>query len=136
MQIALGLCFFSSRLRRAALAAGLLTLPSTAQVTSTIQGQVSDPSGAAVPAATLRAKNTDTGVSRTTTSASDGYYRVSDLLPGRYEVQVEAQGFKTFTRTNIELNAQTALGLNITLEVGQISESISVSAAEVQVETQ
>ena len=106
------------------------------QVTSAIQGQVADASGAAVAGATVKATNEDTGVVRTASTAGDGYYRVSDLLAGRYQIRVEMPGFKTFVRSNLSLTAEAVLGLNMSLEVGEITESITVTAKEPLVETQ
>ena len=106
------------------------------QVTSAIQGQVSDAIGAAVAGAAVKATNEDTGVVRTAATASDGYYRVSDLLAGRYQIRIELPGFKTFVRGNLNLTAEAVVGLNIALEVGEITESVTVTAKEPLVETQ
>ncbi|MCI0628494.1 MAG: carboxypeptidase-like regulatory domain-containing protein [Acidobacteria bacterium] len=62
------------------------SVPLLAQVTSTIQGHVSDTNGASVPKAQVKATNESTGVSRTVFSAEDGFYRIPDLLPGKYDV--------------------------------------------------
>src|SRR5438093_12559083 len=71
----------------------LLSISSAlAQVTSTIQGHISDSTGASVPKALVKATNEKTGVSRTTFSAEDGYYRIPDLLAGTYQVRVELSG--------------------------------------------
>ena len=64
--------------------------PLAAQITSTIQGYVSDPGGASIPSATITATNEETGVARTLASSEDGYYRIPDLLAGTYQVRVEA----------------------------------------------
>jgi len=65
----------------------------------TISGTVSDPSGANVPHATVTATNVATDVHTTRTTTSDGYYVLSPLDPGTYNVTVTAQGFKTLTQT-------------------------------------
>ncbi len=106
------------------------------QVTSAIQGQVTDASGAAVAGAAVKATNEDTGVVRAASTAGDGYYRISDLLAGRYQIRVELPGFKTFVRGDLNLTAEAVVGLNIALEVGEITESVTVTAREPLVETQ
>jgi hypothetical protein len=130
---------FSERfLRRLLLGVILLATPSaaSAQITGTIQGHVSDPSGASVPGATVTATNEQTGVSRSAVSADDGYYRIPDLLPGPYVLRVQLSGFKTFVRGGIEVAAQTTAGVNVTLEVGAITESLTVTGETQLVETQ
>lgn len=107
-----------------------------AQATSTIQGHVSDPTGASVPGAAVTVTNELTGVSRSAVTAEDGYYRIPDLLSGRYRVRAAVSGFKTVVRSGIEVVAQTAVGVNLTLEVGAIAEQVTVTAEAPQVETQ
>lgn len=101
-----------------------------AQVTSTIQGHLSDTSGGSVPKALVKVTNVNTGVSRTAYSAEDGYYRIPDLLAGSYEVRVEMVGFKTIVRSGIEVNAQTTTNLNFTLEVGEVTQTVDVTGEE------
>lgn len=71
--------------------------------TGTISGTVSDPSGAAVPGATVTVKNVDTGISRTTTTGPTGRYEAPNLPVGHYEVTATASGFRTSVRSGIEL---------------------------------
>ncbi|MCI0422453.1 MAG: carboxypeptidase-like regulatory domain-containing protein, partial [Acidobacteria bacterium] len=106
-----------------------------AQVTSAIQGQVSDPSGDIIAGGSVKVTNEATGVSRTGQTAADGYYRIQDLLPGKYEVQVEQPGFKTLIRRGIELNSQAVLNLDFRLEVGETVQTVEVTAPIPQVET-
>ncbi|PYV80933.1 MAG: hypothetical protein DMG05_30815, partial [Acidobacteria bacterium] len=105
---------------------------SIAQETSTIQGHIADSSGASVPKAQVKA----TGVSRTALSADDGYYRIVDLLAGSYQVRVEVSGFKTIVKSGVQLSARAITGLNFTLEVGEVSQTVDVTSEEPQVETQ
>jgi hypothetical protein len=109
--------------------------PGLAQVTSTIQGHISDSSGASVPKALVKATNEKTGVSRAAFSAEDGYYRIPDLLAGTYQVRVELSGFKAVEKSGIEVTAQSTTNLNITLEVGEVTQTIEVTGQETQVET-
>ncbi len=108
----------------------------SAQVTSTIQGNISDPNGGSVPGATVTATNEETGGSRSATTAEDGYYRIPDLLAGTYRLSVERAGFKTAIRTGVELTAKTVFGQNFTLQLGAVTESVTVTAEGNQVETQ
>ena len=107
-----------------------------AQETSTIQGHISDSQGASVPKAQVKVTNESTGVSRSAFSAEDGYYRIPDLLPGIYEVRVELTGFKTIIRSSIEVTSKSVTGLNFTLEVGEMTQTVNVTSEEPQVETQ
>ncbi|MCI0628134.1 MAG: TonB-dependent receptor [Acidobacteria bacterium] len=111
------------------------SVPLLAQVTSTIQGHISDTSGASVPKAQVKATNESTGVSRTVFSAEDGFYRIPDLLPGKYGVRVELGGFKTVVKSGIELSAQSTVNLNVALEVGELTQTVDITAEEAQVET-
>jgi len=121
----------------AGVTAGLLCLCGTicGQVTSTIQGRISDPSGAVIAGSTIRVTNEATGVFRTTQSLADGYYRVPGLLAGPYEIRVEQAGFRTLIRKGIELNSETSLQVDITLQVGETVQTVEVSAPIPQVET-
>src|SRR5215213_9003843 len=82
----------------------LLAVPSHGQVaTGTIQGNVVDTSGAAVPGATVTATNVETQFSRSTTSEASGEYTLRLLPLGNYKVEVALSGFKTFSQTGILL---------------------------------
>jgi outer membrane receptor protein involved in Fe transport len=118
----------------AVLLLGLAPLLS-AQVTSAIQGRVSDPSDAVIAGATVRVTNEATGVSRTGESGAEGYYRVADLLPGKYEIRVAQAGFKTLARQSVELTSQAVLNLDLRLEVGDAAQTVAVEAEVPQVET-
>src|ERR1700733_1382084 len=73
----------------------------SAQTTGTLLGIVSDQNGAVVPSATVRAQNTDTGFTTSTTPTPDGSYVISLLPVGLYTISVEASGFKTFIRSGV-----------------------------------
>jgi hypothetical protein len=112
-----------------------MAYPSEAQVTSVIQGHISDSTGASVPKALVKVTNERTGVSRTAFSAEDGYYRIPDLLAGIYQVRVELSGFKALEKSGIEVNAQSTTNLNLELEVGEVTQTIEVTGQDTQVET-
>ena len=107
------------------------------EITGQIRGIVTDPSGAVVPIATVTVTNTDRNqVLRTLQTSSAGEY-VAPLLPvGRYSVTVEAAGFKRFSRTGIILNVSDRLAVDVALETGATSETVTVEAAPLEVNLQ
>jgi hypothetical protein len=123
----------------AALAAWLAfsLLPAAmAQTTSTtILGTITDPSGAAVAGAKVTATNIRTQVKREDVSTSTGDYSFPLLDIGEYSVTVESAGFKTVTRTNLLLQINEKLRVDVALQVGQVSERVEVSAAVTALKT-
>jgi hypothetical protein len=99
-----------------------------------IRGTVTDPSGAAVPNASIVATNNDTGIQTKITSASNGIYVFQQLAVGNYSVTVNAANFKTFRISGIHLDVAQIYTLAAKLELGAVSEAIEVSANAVQVE--
>lgn len=93
---------------------------------ATILGQVADSSQAGVPNVTVRVTKIDTGVSRETKTNANGFYTVTALDPGVYNVQAQADGFRTVNRKDIVLQTADKLNLNISLEVGQMTQEITV----------
>ena len=124
---------FATGLSRAALLIGTMTasaLPLHAQsqaINGTIEGVVRDGTGAVLPGATVTLANLDTGQQRVLTSNSDGEYRAPLLSLGAYRVKAELQGFKTIERTGVTLSAGQTAVLNFTMEVGGVTEVLSVS---------
>lgn len=104
-------------------------------VTGTISGTVLDPSGAVVPNAEVSVTNQETSVVRTTTGTADGLYSVPSLLPGRYTVQVKAQGFNTSQVQNVVVNTGTETRADLHLEVGTTNQAITVTESIPTVET-
>ena len=112
---------------------GLVLVTSTAasllaQTAGQITGHVSDPSGAAVPNATITLKNVATGGVRTTVTTGAGDYTFSPVPPGVYDVQAAKSGFKTATTPNVQLSVQQSLLLNFTLEIGATTQEVTVTA--------
>jgi carboxypeptidase family protein len=101
-------------------------LPVRAQVSASIKGQVIDPSGAAVPSVNLTIRNSETSVTRTTTSDNVGNYLVLALPVGLYEVTASKSGFRDFTRSGISLNANQEAVIDIRLQI-TAKESINVT---------
>jgi Carboxypeptidase regulatory-like domain/TonB dependent receptor len=87
---------------------------------ATLRGVVTDPQGAAVVGATVRATNAATGASRETQTNGEGAYTLSDVQPGEYEVRVEAKGFKTTIQKGVILQVGQSQALNFMLEVGGV----------------
>ena len=104
-------------------------LPLAAQTPGEVTGRVSDPSGAGVPGANLTLTNTSTNAIRQTMSGDDGFYNFPSVPPGAYNVRTEHSGFKSATANNVEVQVQQSVRLDLTLEVGQITESVQVEAA-------
>lgn len=119
------------------LATSLLLVPSLAQVErGTIRGTVTDTTGAVVPSARVTVTNVATNVSVTTQTTETGNYVVPSLPPGTYTVRVEADGFKTYERSNVVLIAGGTAVADAVLEVGQLTESITVTSSLVQIQTE
>ncbi len=115
----------------AMLAATLLCTPSPAAaqaVTGTLLGNITDASGAAVPGATVTATELQTNTSRTTVSNETGHYTFSSLRNGTYSVTAELQGFRKVIRQNVQVDVNTTLRVDLTLELGQMSEAVTVAA--------
>ena len=107
-----------------------------AQVTSaTIVGTVTDSSGAALPGATVTARNVDTGFNRTVPSNEDGAYRLEFLPIGSYVVEVTLSGFKTSTRSGIVLNVNDTIRVDASLSLGGVAETVNVQAETPAVNT-
>jgi len=105
------------------------------EVTASITGTVRDPSGAAVPGARVTITNTDRGaVVRTTTTGAAGDFSAPLLPIGHYEVTVEAQGFRLARVTGIELHVHEVRTVDVTLEVGSVQQTVTVTATPLQVE--
>lgn len=102
--------------------------PLYAQVVGgTFSGTVSDPTGAVIPNVQVSIKNTATGVNTNVTTNSAGLYEAPNLVPGPYEVTVTARGFQTEVRTGITLTVGAQQVLNVTLRVGQTTQTVTVT---------
>jgi hypothetical protein len=105
--------------------------------TGTIQGVITDAAGASVPGATVRAFDQDKKViARETSTNREGSFVLTPLLPGHYSLRIQAKGFKETENTNLTLDQTQIMNLGtIALQVGQVSESISVESLAPLVET-
>jgi hypothetical protein len=95
---------------------------------STLTGRVTDPSGAFVPHVKIAAIKTDTNSRFETVSGSEGFYTIPLLPPGTYEITAEMQGFKKFAQTGIQIGTDTRVAQDITLAVGNLTESVTITA--------
>ena len=114
-----------------ALLAILMAFPlasvASAQVTAaTIVGTITDSSGGALPGVTVTARNLDTGFNRTVPTNEVGAYRLEFLPIGSYSVAMELSGFKTVTRSGIVLNVNDTVKVDVALQMGGVSETITV----------
>jgi Carboxypeptidase regulatory-like domain/TonB dependent receptor-like, beta-barrel len=106
----------------------LVSLPLLSQTyTGRILGDVADASGAAVAGATVTITDIQRGVTRTLTTDASGFYVAPDLSPGQYKVRIEARGFKSAERVNIQLEVAKDVRIDIGLSPGQITEVVQVS---------
>src|SRR5262247_3427287 len=96
--------------------------------TSRITGTVTDASGALVPGAMVTANNEATGVTYTQTTTEAGLYGFPSLPVGAYTISVTLPGFKTATKTGNTLEVNTPLVINMSLEVGGVTETVSIAA--------
>ncbi len=105
-------------------------------VTGTIQGTVTDSTGAVIPNAEIKARNVGTGAEQALTSSTEGLYRFPSLSPGLYTLSVSANGFKRSELTNITVNIGVTGTLDITLQTGSVQEIVEISAEQTVVETE
>lgn len=101
-----------------------------------IQGTVTDPTGAVVPHAMVIAVDTQTGTRTTVETTKSGLYALPNLNPAKYRVTVRAQGFQKTIQNNVTVTAFATVGLNLQLKVGRSDQTVVVSALPPQIDTQ
>ncbi|HEU0118990.1 MAG TPA: carboxypeptidase-like regulatory domain-containing protein [Bryobacteraceae bacterium] len=115
---------------------GLFSNPAAAQVLyGTIVGTVEDATGAVVPNAKITVTEKATGFSRDTTSDASGAYSVPSIPIGTYTIRVTANGFKSLSREGVGLTVNTTARIDLKLEVGAVTEQVTVEASAVQLQT-
>jgi hypothetical protein len=117
----------------------ILSLSSLAMgqdIRATLTGRVLDGSGASIAGAEVKAVNTGSNETSVRSTDASGIYSIPSLRPGSYTVTVTHPGFKTAVRSNITLQISQIAGLDISLEVGQLSDSVTVEANAAILETQ
>jgi len=114
----------------------LFAAPASAQVAgATLSGLVTDEKGGAVAGAGVSVKNLGTGDTRGLTTNSDGFYSAPNLIPGSYEVRVTAEGFQALLQRDITLRVGAQQALNLTLKVGELTQTVEVNAAPPDIQT-
>jgi hypothetical protein len=113
----------------------LVSATALASVTASISGTVRDPSGLAIVGATVTATNTETGIAQTLRTNGQGYYTFQSIPLGRYNLEVQQSGFRPFRETGLVLDVNAALVVDVTLQVGEAKEAVTVSSTAVHVET-
>jgi hypothetical protein len=113
----------------------LLSCAAWGQGFGTINGQVTDATGAAVPDAKVTLTESNTGRTRTAASGQDGFYTLVSMQPSTYTLTAEAKGFKTITLPGIVLQASQSLTVDLPLTVGLVTESVTVNNQIAQVDT-
>ncbi|HMF98584.1 MAG TPA: carboxypeptidase-like regulatory domain-containing protein, partial [Vicinamibacterales bacterium] len=119
------------RLATASLAGFLVLLPAVLAVaqgqSSAVQGHVTDESGSALPGVTVVVTHQGSGVFRQVVSNSDGSYFLTNIVPGPYRISAELTGFRKYERSDILLTVGNTATIDITLGIGALEESVTVT---------
>src|SRR5262247_3624432 len=115
------------------LATGVLLAPSER---GTIRGTVTDSSGSVMPGVTVKAISVDTKIETSTVTTDAGLYSIPQLKPGNYIVEAERSGFKKLKRENVTVAVSGTVGLDLQLEVGEVTQEVSVTAAAPQLKSE
>ena len=113
----------------------ILSGPLFAGVTASISGTIKDPSGAAIVGATVTATNIDTGITESQNTNELGFYSFQSLPLGRYAIDVQEKGFRAYRQTDVVLDVNAALKIDVTMQVGEAAEKVEVAADALHVET-
>src|SRR5688572_22599049 len=106
----------------------LFAIPAVhAQFKAGVQGTVTDTTGGLVPEAKVTLTNTETGRFQETTSNSEGFYRISNLPPGKYTLTTEKAGYKKSVVENVEVGAEAVQGVDVALEIGEVTASVTIN---------
>ena len=113
-----------------------LTPVANAQVLyGSIVGLVEDPTGGTIPEAKVTATNPATGLVLEATTDATGNYTILNVLPGSYDIKITKQGFKTQTRTGVVVSANVVTRTNVRMDVGALTEQVTVQAEAVVLQT-
>ncbi len=126
---------FMTRRLAPLLVLSLLAAPLAAQrFTASIRGNVTDPNGGALPGVTVNLEGTETGLNRTVFTNDSGIYTFADLPVGVYEITFTLDGFKSSVVSGVELHVADVREVSAALELGDVSETITVEAEAIPVE--
>lgn len=103
------------------------SVPAFSQALLSVRGTITDPSGAAVPNATVHLINA-ANADRTATTDQSGAYTFQQVAPGTYQLRVEAQGFEDYSQSNIRLDTNASTTLDVKLKIVQVQENVNVTA--------
>ena len=107
-----------------------------ASINGSISGVVQDPGGSVITGAAVTVTETQTGVKSQTVTDSKGFYNFPDLPIGKYDLEIQSGGFKTFLQTGVVVDANSALRVDATLQIGSQNDSVVVNSDAVHVETE
>lgn len=113
----------------------MLIRPALCATGGSISGLVEDASGAVIADVLLTARNSETGIEHSTVSNRAGFYAFPVLPSGGYELRIEHPGFKPYLQRSLSVSSDTALRIDVALEVGEHAETVTVTEAPAQVET-
>ena len=126
-----------TRLLICGLLASCAMITAHAQFRAGVQGTVSDSNGALVPTAKVIIKDMETGKTQEATTSDEGFYRISGLAPGRYELTVEKEGYKKSVAESVSVGAENIQGVDVILEIGEITAVVTIAdEAVAQLETE
>ncbi|HEX4950647.1 MAG TPA: carboxypeptidase-like regulatory domain-containing protein, partial [Blastocatellia bacterium] len=121
---------------RSILLVALLAFVAWAQVSSSLSGVVTDPSGAVIQGAVVTVKQDATGQEFKTTTSTSGNFTLPSMSVGTYTITITAQGFKTAVVQDVKIDAGTPANVNVALEVGGANESVVVQGGAEIVQSQ
>ena len=113
---------------RSVLLLTIATVLALADPTAVVTGFITDPAGKAVPGAIVRVVNVNTGVGTMVTSNDVGFYTSPPLEPGMYRITAPKDGFKSTSKLGVELHVHDTLSVNFALEIGSVSQSVTVAS--------
>jgi hypothetical protein len=114
----------------------LCSVTAWAAITGSISGVVTDPSGAVVPGVTVTVTSVSTNIQTTATTDSKGFYNLPTLSVDTYNLSVSQPGFRDYQQTGIKIDANSAVRVDVGLELGTVANTVSVKSDALQVETQ
>ena len=105
------------------------------QATTSLRGTITDPSGAAIPNATVHLVDTDTSLERTTTAGAQGTYIFLEVPPGSYTLRIDAVGFEKYQQVGIQLQVSLPATVNVKMKIGSAQETVTVTESAAPINT-